>query len=333
MVPSGSEQQRADCARIIQVLGYYHRGNAGDDFFEGVIRMLLNYPEPLFFLQPGSYIDSAHLTILGGGDVIKPYYIDKIPKDKPYHVLGAGLGYESELDLLGSNVKQVLLRNRIDAAEAQRRGFDAHYCPDLAFAYAPDQETTLRPANEKKKLAVILANSAVTPSMTFNEISDMYYQDYLKMELAKALDVLSEWYDIQFMSMSDSCYAYDSAMAMEVASRMKRGYRSDFEKLGHAVDLYGFDLVISMKFHGLIFSTMWGVPFVNIGMTRKTELYCREAALTDLMVEPYCFTKNRLLDAVKRAEADGVSQRLFDISKERKTHWLTTLYQRIQTWL
>jgi hypothetical protein len=332
MVSERSEQERVHRDRIIQVLGYYGRHNLGDEFFRVVIPLLFGYPEALFFIQPSQFFDSVDMTVLGGGDVIKPYYLNSIPKEQPYYILGAGLGYESELDLIGSNAKEIFLRNRIDANEAQRRGFNAHYCPDLAFINTPET-IPVKPRDEKKKMLVILANSAVTPAMGFNEISDIYYQDYMKWELAKALDVLGEWYDIDFKSMSDSCYAYDSVMAMEVASRMVRGYKGAVGRIWLPIDFWEYDLVISMKFHGLVFSTMWGTPFVNIGLTRKTELYCREAGLTDLMVEPFSLTKNRLLDAVKRAEAEGVSDRLVRLAQERKAHWLSTLYHRVQAWI
>jgi polysaccharide pyruvyl transferase WcaK-like protein len=69
-----------------------------------------------------------------------------------------------------------------------------------------------------------------------------------------------------------------------------------------------FDLVISMKFHGLMFAVNQGVPFINIAETRKTQLFCVENELTQLSIPRYSLERERFLEVVKTAEADETRQ-------------------------
>jgi polysaccharide pyruvyl transferase WcaK-like protein len=64
-----------------------------------------------------------------------------------------------------------------------------------------------------------------------------------------------------------------------------------------------FELVISMKFHGIMFAVNQGVPFINIAETRKTQQFCVENQLTHLSIPRYSLEKERFLEIVKVAEA------------------------------
>jgi polysaccharide pyruvyl transferase WcaK-like protein len=64
-----------------------------------------------------------------------------------------------------------------------------------------------------------------------------------------------------------------------------------------------FELVISMKFHGIMFAVNQGVPFINIAETRKTQLFCTENQLAHLSIPRYSLEKERFLEVVKIAEA------------------------------
>lgn len=337
MVSQCQEQSGLHSTRI-QVLGYYGKQNLGDDHFQLAFESL--FGSKIDFLWTNDKVDPHRPLIVGGGDVIKRSYLDRIPTGMPYYVLGAGLGYESELDLLdypiSGTLKEVYFRNHSDVHEARRRGLNAHLCPDLTFAL--DRPAPLpRYQRTKKRLAVILANSAVHPGMTLNEMPDVHYLEYMKWELAKALDRLTEWYEIHFLPMSRACYSFDETMHQEVASRMIHGYKAKLHDFNpHSTSFLqtvgDCDLVISMKFHGLIFSTIMGVPFVNIGLTRKTSLFCQENELSSLMVQPYSLTVDRLLDAVKRAERESVPPALKVLTMLNREHW-REIARKLASWV
>ena len=69
-----------------------------------------------------------------------------------------------------------------------------------------------------------------------------------------------------------------------------------------------FDLVISMKFHGIMFAVNQGVPFINVAETRKTQRFCTENDLAQLSIPRYSLEKERFLEVVKIAEAAATRQ-------------------------
>lgn len=316
----------------ITCLGWYGRNNCGDESFKSALKQIFS-EHNLHFTTDAPPEDG--LLILGGGDVIKPAYLRKIPKDRKYYALGVGLGYESEIDLLDDRCQQILFRNWVDPALASQKGFTSYSCPDLAFAIQRPTDHRPKPGY-KKRMMVILANSSINPGINVNVLPEISYQDYLKWELAKSLDDLSEWYEINFVHMSHEQYAYDLGMHYEVASRMKTQpqiwsgavpYPENFMTW-----MSGFDLVVSMKFHGLIFATIMGVPFVNLGLTRKTNLYCQENKFNRLMVDPYSFTKDRFLDVVKIAEEEGVREDLLALASLNFGKW-GMIAESLKSWV
>jgi polysaccharide pyruvyl transferase WcaK-like protein len=85
-----------------------------------------------------------------------------------------------------------------------------------------------------------------------------------------------------------------------------------------------FDLVVSMKFHGIMFAVNQGVPFINIAETRKTQRFCAENALTQLSIPRYSLEKERFLEVVKIAEAGetrrtiaATASRLRELTRQR----------------
>jgi hypothetical protein len=123
----------------IPVLGWYHQKNVGDEAFKDVLRAVLRDADPsatVSFHTPFNTLQSPppDKVILGGGDVIRPFYLEKIPREVKIFPIGVGLGYESEIELLGrANVPFALFRNIKDVELARSRRIDAKYCPDLTF--------------------------------------------------------------------------------------------------------------------------------------------------------------------------------------------------------
>lgn len=284
----------------VGIFGWYGRNNCGDEAFKDAFNILL----PKLSKDYRCDMPDCDVLILGGGDVVKSYYLDVIG-DREFFLLGAGLGYESELDLLaGKRIKRAVFRNRRDAALAFAKGIDAVWCPDLAFAIpAPSKMKNLG-----RKRAVVILNDVINPSFDKRDkASEIAYAEYLKWELADSLSYLSEWYDITFMPFSAERRHMDVKCCHDVVSRMTRPGETivmpapliPSDALQH---ISNADLVITMKFHGVIFATLSSTPFVNIGLSRKTQQFCKESGLGDLSVPSYGFSQETFLSAVKAAE-------------------------------
>jgi polysaccharide pyruvyl transferase WcaK-like protein len=315
----------------IPILGWYHKKNVGDEAFKDVFQAAVRQLDPSATLSFHTYAlksPTPDKIILGGGDVIRPFYFEKIPPEVKVVPLGVGLGYESEIELLEkANVPFALFRNLEDVKLAKAKGLNAEYCPDLTY-FLNEPEPLPITFNEGKRLGVLLSDE-ISPTFEKKENREYLYYEYFKWELASILDFLSEFYNICFVAFSTVESINDHKVGLDIYRRMSARDRVSFitEPLSLAQALWTikqFDLVISMKFHGIMFAVNQGVPFINIAETRKTQRFCVENELTQLSIPRYSLERERFLEVVKIAEEDETRQaiqatasRLTELARKR----------------
>ncbi|MFN3853768.1 MAG: polysaccharide pyruvyl transferase family protein [Phreatobacter sp.] len=291
------------------VMGWYGRANCGDDAFVDAFSEL--FPRASFrFYEPSSgllALRQGERLILGGGDVVKDYYLRRIEPSEPLWLVGCGLGYESEAEkLLQFNVKGAVLRNPSDARILSELGVRAVYAPDICFAIKPI-DVPQRQNGARKKLGVVLSGHPAS-GIEQPSIREASYFEYFQWELASTLDELAEYFEIHWISFSADPDAWDESPNYAVRRKMsKRGGQTFWryhasEPMRQMRLVASMDVVFTMKFHGAIFATMCGVPFVSIGLTRKLEEYCKQSDIEGVLVPPYAFTKRAALQALKCAE-------------------------------
>jgi polysaccharide pyruvyl transferase WcaK-like protein len=318
----------------IPILGWYHQQNVGDEAFKDVFRAAIgeaNRSVTVSFHTPFNTLRSPtpEKVILGGGDVVRPFYLQKIPPEVKIFPVGVGLGYPSEVELLkGARVPFALFRNRDDVELARANGITAEYMPDLTFFLNTPDPFSLELPNGKT-LGVLLTDE-ISPTSERRDTSGEYaYYEYFKWELASILDVLAKYYNVVFVAFSTLDSINDHKVSLDIYQRMTARDQVSFVtqplSLAEALWLIGqFDLVISMKFHGIMFAVNQGVPFINIAETRKTHRFCIENELARLSIPRYSLEKYRFLDVVKIAEADetrraiqATSARLQELTRHR----------------
>jgi polysaccharide pyruvyl transferase WcaK-like protein len=318
----------------IPVLGWYHQKNVGDEAFKDVLLAALRDADPsatVSFHTPFNALKAPlpHKVILGGGDVIRPFYLEKIPHEVKIFPIGVGLGYESEIELLGrANVPFALFRNLDDVKLAHSKEINAEYCPDLTFFIHEPEPAPVVLAASRKALGVFLSDE-ISPTSERKESKDYLYYEYFKWELALILDLLSEFYNICFVAFSTTESINDHKVSLDIFRRMSMRDRVSFVtepmSMAQALGVVSqFDLVISMKFHGIMFAVNQGVPFINIAETRKTQRFCHENDLAQLSIPRYSLEKERFLEVVKIAEAEethqsirGTSAHLRELTRQR----------------
>lgn len=302
------------------VVGWYGKANCGDDAFKDAFHAL--FPGEVLTFDGGDRpitVPPGARVILGGGDVIKSFYLDRIPINQNFSLMGCGLGYTSEVDLLaGRKVDIALLRNRADAELARARGINAVYAPDICFAIPPQPPRALPDSLKPKRLGIILSDHA-EPGLDQPDMREAAYFEYFKWELARLLDELGLYYELHWISFSADIDHFDECAHYSTRKKMTRrgpqhfwSYQPD-RPLDQVAIVAAMDAVLTMKFHGAIFAMLHGVPFVSIGQTRKLITLCEEAGIGDLAVSPYLFTYDTALAALKQAEREGTRERLLGI--------------------
>ena len=315
----------------IPILGWYHKQNVGDEAFKDVFRAAVRQVDPSATLSFHTYAlksPTPEKILLGGGDVIRPFYLSKIPPGVRIVPMGVGLGYETEIDLLAeANVPFALFRNVEDVELARLKGINAEYCPDLTYFLTEPEPWEIN-FGEGKTLGVLLSDE-ISPTFERNQAKEYLYYEYFKWELASILDFLGEFYNICFVSFSTTESINDHKVSLDIYRRMSVRDRVSFIteplSLPQALWTIGqFDLVISMKFHGIMFAVNQGVPFINIAETRKTQQFCIENDLAQLSIPRYSLERERFFKVVKVAEEEqtrqlirATSTRLTDLTRKR----------------
>src|SRR5260370_29918960 len=159
----------------IRILGGDHQKKVGDEAFKDVFLAALRDADPsatVSFHTPFNALKAPfpHKVILGGGDVIRPFYLEKIPREVKVFPIGVGLGYESEIELLkNANVPFALFRNLADVKLAHSKEINAEYCPDLTFFIHEPEPAPLALADSCKPLgAVLMDEISPTPGTRDN---------------------------------------------------------------------------------------------------------------------------------------------------------------------
>ena len=120
----------------VNFLGWYGRDNLGDEAFKLAHNELFPSVERVYTVD---HLDkSADLVVLGGGDVVKSFYLNKIPERVPYYAFGVGMGYDSEVELFKKKPPvHAYMRSHHDTNLASDNGIKANFTPDITFILNP----------------------------------------------------------------------------------------------------------------------------------------------------------------------------------------------------
>jgi hypothetical protein len=83
-------------------------------------------------------------VVLGGGDVVAPFFLDWIPRGTKFSMVGVGLKYEEasvrSLQDRGTDLTYAWYRNRIDVELAAAGSMKSAYIPDIVFSLREHEE-------------------------------------------------------------------------------------------------------------------------------------------------------------------------------------------------
>ena len=255
----------------ISIVGSYGSSNIGDDAFEDVFRYYLPNATLHFSPIPDTTADSI---ILGGGGVlkVKEIYLAGLPSyKKPLVAVGV------DTDINGPNweiIKSlpfslIYLRSREYAEIASREAPNVKYCPDITFALKPP---TPKPKSSRR-LGVIVSYDLIRYGSC----------EHLNSAIRTMQDEIFD--EVVFIVFCTNKGAKDiEATEKTMASGNYKVIipKSTAEALSC---LASMDLVISNRFHGIIFSTIVGTPFLSIANLGKCSLYCEQERLWANFIE------------------------------------------------
>lgn len=305
-------------------LGWYNRRNVGDESFKIVHNFLFPEIEKIWIENAkGFEFYENDVVVVGAGDVAKSYYIETLPDDVRFFIYGCGLTDTDDFNYtvsLRERLYGAWFRNRADVEELAKRGVAARYTPDVFLQLTGQISFSPPTSSARKRIAFMPSNFASRDYQRRGDIKGSSYMNYFVHECADILGELSQYYDIDLIAMSGDNNDDDLAFLNTVFSlsnnrscMLVHEYNPNPIRTLEIVSRAS--LCISMKYHGIIFSLAAGIPFIDIGLTRKNAVFCAENGFDKVSVPHRSLHQERFADFVKAAESEPMVDL---IAKQRK---------------
>lgn len=279
---------------FVVIYGYFGHFNTGDEAFQIVWQKwtsrFMQFAEVEFHSETTlrRLERVPHLVILGGGDVINPYFIqpliDLFPA-VPRMAIGVGipyLDYESLLKVF----EFIALRNAKDALRLGVRSV-----PDLVFMQTASEWRKGLPPHPVPQHRRVVGWSILRPY--FNPEFPELYQDYLNAVVAISRRMVDEWdvdilwipfglsthsikeNDVHAVSEIEQLVGNPARARALIPSDSERDCPSDWiTQLTRTLPT--LDLMICGRFHSHIFSTLCHTPWVSLTCGRKCIEWVKE---------------------------------------------------------
>lgn len=265
----------------IHVLGYYGMNNVGDEAFRPAMSYIFDGHNVEFF-NIDVYRELPHPTpdvlVLGGGDVVTPYYLPVVSQNhaKIKIGLGVGLGYESESELAAkAGFTGWFLRNHSDVSLVKSHtSIPIEYTPDLAFGLKPSGNKVLhRYVPFGRPVVAVMLTDYLMPAHTRSEES---FWDRTRAFLPHFGDFCTQLYrqgfDIVMVPCSGDGHADDRRVHMSVRAFTSKPVFCipDLLSPQDMIDLLAeVDYTVCQRFHSHVFAMIAGKPILSISFTRK----------------------------------------------------------------
>jgi len=274
---------------MIHVVGFYDKLNVGDEAFRPAFLDFFDGHQVKFFdidLYRNSPPPEPDVLVLGGGDVVTPYYLPVIDKSscKKKLAIGVGLGYESESDLgAASSINGWFLRNKKDVSLlSAKTKVLVEYTPDLAFRIQPSGASVLsRYCDPSKPTVAVLLTDYMMPSGKRQK--DLFWnrsRGFLPHFGEACESLLASGYQLIGVPCSTDRHADDRRVHYSVRAFVDGGFAVVNEQLSpqDMVDLLAdTQYAICQRFHAHVFCMIAGVPILSVGFTRKVSLLLQAA--------------------------------------------------------
>jgi polysaccharide pyruvyl transferase WcaK-like protein len=277
----------------ILVLGWYGHNNIGDEAYKLTFPIL--FPDDNIIFRDKikqEDLSGIDLIILGGGDVVSPYFINQI-KNIPIRKIACSVTVRPGSDFENINVFDKVFVRDIQSFEMASNYLDfkkLFYVPDLAFALEPNRffgkrliEAYLYDENVKPKSynVVMVINSYLNSKERkgFNAFHK------LAQDLSEAIDNRQDTNFI-FLPFGTQHPADDRVANSIVSSYCSNNNNHcviyDRLSVNSTLDIISAaDVVVSARLHSTIFSILSTTPLIDITHHDKNLGLIRTLELTD----------------------------------------------------
>lgn len=287
---------------VIGLAGFFGYGNYGDELFVSVFKEYLSEDFDLvilsdqltkpYYTRPISEIVSeVDAIVIGGGDIVQPWNIDPryFSKDflkKPVFVVGVGVPIRSGTNKNPNNAEK-------DWIVDKYRTFFQH--PSVKFIHARDEQSATWIKNKTSPgVDVIEAPDIVCaltlPAVTKAETPTLgivtrqrpdQEDDYSQINALAAQQRERGWKVRHIILGSGEVGKRDLVDAVDIVGEKELVYSEELDTLTKAIG--ECHAIVSMKFHGTVVATMYGVPSTVLIPTNKNRNFMNRIDRGDLL--------------------------------------------------
>jgi polysaccharide pyruvyl transferase WcaK-like protein len=289
----------------ISIVGWYGAKNIGDESFRDVFSRQFSGHDLTFSANPNLNADAI---ILGGGGVVNEPYIEGLEKYlNPLFAMGVDIAVNGERwdQIQKLPFKTLYVRSKEYTAIAAAKANNISYCPDLAFSLYNDNE--VHSSFQKSRKCGFIISQDLTGGID---------------HLGQLIRWIQKDFDEIVFIVVYTGKPLDMAVTKMVADESRCPYSimipsSPIEALKLMTE---FDLIISMRFHGIIFATMLGIPFLALSNKGKCSLFCEQERLFGHHIELCEANDVKMLDRVRWLldNKTAIKENLLNISQRNK---------------
>lgn len=267
----------------IFVLGWYNHHNVGDESYKTTFPKLFK-SHTLTFSDKISDLKDESLIILGGGNILKKYFIDELKKVNNKRIIGFSIGMEENIEIPDNLFEHIYARDFKTIELLKSKNIPCSYVPDAAFCLEPKEtnyiNNHLKSENLdvcSKKITVVL-NSYILYNNSNSLSRDFINFHKFSNDFTKIIDENN--HNFIFLPFGTSMPVDDRTINSWVASKCKYHKKNliIFDRINYQECLniiYSSDLVISTRLHSSIFSFISGTPFIDITHHSKNEEFLK----------------------------------------------------------
>lgn len=273
----------------VLVIGYYGKGNVGDEAFSCVFRkhipnVVIASSDEITTVPPG--ID---VVICGGGDIINPYFIDKINMildgySGPVYAVSVGVPYLDDFDKL-KIFDHVFIRTAQDMELGQRiLGSDnITQVPDLACLLKTTK--IYRLPDSGVRIGICLAQPAFYNNDKAGKLIDSLIEFIKRIATIPTCMLYLLAFNTSGSPKEDDTNLNDKIMdkltdaGVLNVMNVKDAYLQRPESMIKFIS--NMDYVVCMRYHSVVFSLVQNVPFIALYTTRKIDNILKDVGMYD----------------------------------------------------
>jgi polysaccharide pyruvyl transferase WcaK-like protein len=288
---------------VIGLAGFFGYGNYGDELFVSVYKEYLQDHFDLRFLSDQltkpyyskpveEVVDGVDAIVIGGGDIVQPWnmdprYFSKEFLKKPVFVIGVGVPIRSGTNMNPHHAEKEWIVEKY-------RAFFNH--SSVKFIHARDpQSATWITSKTKPDIGVFEAPDVVcaltlpkaTPPQDKPVLGIVTRQrpnqedDYTQINALADQQRQRGWHIRHIILGTGEVGVRDLADAVDVTGPKEMIYSESLDDLTRAIG--GCTALASMKFHGTVVATMYGVPSTVLIPTNKNRNFMNRIGRADLL--------------------------------------------------